>query len=106
MKIAVVGGGIAGYLAATHVSHHIPNADLFHIYDPAVPAIGVGEGTLPFFRRWLDRITGLSFAELQAQCGITWKKGIRCSSDGDRLRPIREPHGRLPDRTAGSLSFR
>lgn len=82
--IAIIGGGTAGTMCATHLSRALPHHPLYHIYDPALPAIGVGEGTLPSFRHWLHTLTDLSFAELQAQYGITLKRGIRFEGWGQR----------------------
>jgi tryptophan halogenase len=76
MKIAVIGGGTAGYIAASHISKHFPQFDLYHIYDSTIPTIGVGEGTIPYFLTWLDKITNLSYAELEKRCHITRKFGI------------------------------
>ncbi|WP_066384615.1 MULTISPECIES: tryptophan 7-halogenase [unclassified Anabaena] len=76
MKIAVIGGGTAGYIAASHISKHFPQFDLYHIYDSTIPSIGVGEGTTPYFLTWLDKITNLSYEQLEKRCHITRKFGI------------------------------
>ncbi len=36
MKIAVIGGGTTGYIAASHISKHFPQFDLYHIFDSAM----------------------------------------------------------------------
>ena len=77
MRIAVLGGGTAGYLAAAHISHFFPGADLVHIFDSQISPIGVGEGTLPAFKRWLDAVTGAPFAKLAETCHATKKLGVR-----------------------------
>lgn len=77
MRVVVIGGGTAGFMAAAHVSRHVPGAELIHIFDPSLPPIGVGEGSLPRFPPWLDSVTGLPFEQLAARCGITYKLGIR-----------------------------
>ncbi len=46
MRIVVLGGGTAGYMAAAHISRFFPEADLVHIFDSRISPIGVGEGTL------------------------------------------------------------
>lgn len=76
MKIAVIGGGTSGYIAASHISKHFPQFDLYHIYDSTIPTIGVGEGTTPYFLDWLERITNFSYEELEKRCSITRKFGI------------------------------
>jgi tryptophan halogenase len=84
MKIAVIGGGTTGYIAASHISKHFPQFDLYHIFDSAIPTIGVGEGTIPCFLEWLDKITGLSYSELEKRCHITRKFGIRFENWGKK----------------------
>ena len=49
MRIAVLGGGTAGFIAAAHLTRHLPQAELVHVFDSRIPTIGVGEGTTPRF---------------------------------------------------------
>lgn len=77
MRVAIIGGGTAGYLAAAQFSRFFPDLDLVHIFDSRIAPIGVGEGTLPGFKRWLDLITGAPFAQLQELCYTTIKEGVR-----------------------------
>jgi tryptophan halogenase len=76
MKIAVIGGGTAGYIAAAHLTKYFPQFELYHIYDSRIPTIGVGEGTTPNFPTWLTDITGLYYPKLKDRCKITLKYGI------------------------------
>jgi tryptophan halogenase len=76
MKIAVIGGGTAGYIAAAHITKYFPQFELYHIYDSRIPTIGVGEGTTLYFPKWLNAITGLSYSELEEKCHVTRKFGI------------------------------
>lgn len=76
MKIAVIGGGTAGYIAAAHISKYFPQFELYHVYDSSIPTIGVGEGTTPSFVEWLNKITDLSYSALEKRCNITRKFGI------------------------------
>jgi tryptophan halogenase len=77
MKIAVLGGGTAGFIAAAHLTRYLPDAELLHIFDSRIPTIGVGEGTTPRFPGWFEEITGLGFAHLAERCGATLKRGSR-----------------------------
>jgi len=77
MRIAVLGGGTAGYLAAAHISHFFPQADLVHIFDSRISPIGVGEGTLPVFKTWLETVIGAPFSQLAEACQATRKLGVR-----------------------------
>ncbi|MEM7113870.1 MAG: tryptophan 7-halogenase [Chloroflexota bacterium] len=87
MKIGIIGGGTAGFVAAAHLSVTYPQFDLVHIYDTSIPTIGVGEGTTPPFRYWLQAKTGRSFAELEASGSLTRKYGICFEGWGQR-----QPH--------------
>jgi flavin-dependent dehydrogenase len=96
MKIAVLGGGTAGYIAAAHLTRAIPDATLLHIFDSRIPTIGVGEGTTPRFPVWFEEVTGLGFADLAERCGATLKMGTRFDGWGPagegflhRFQPIR-----------------
>jgi len=84
LRVAVIGGGTAGYLAAAHISRFFPDVELVHIFDSQIAPIGVGEGTLPGFKRWLDLITGASFSDLAEACHATVKKGIRFEGWGTK----------------------
>lgn len=75
MRIAVIGGGTAGVIAAAHLTRRLPEAELLHVFDSRIPTIGVGEGTTPRFPLWLEETTGLGFADLAARCGATLKRG-------------------------------
>jgi hypothetical protein len=96
MKIAVLGGGTAGFIAAAHLSRYLPRAELVHIFDSRIATIGVGEGTTPRFPHWYEEITGRGFPELAERCGATLKKGTRFDGWGrngcdflHRFQPVR-----------------
>lgn len=84
MRIAVIGGGTAGFMAAAHISAYHPEASLIHIFDPRIPIIGVGEGTNPDFPPWLMGVTGLTYEELARDCSATKKYGIQYENWGRR----------------------
>jgi tryptophan halogenase len=88
IKIAVIGGGTAGYIAAAHLTKHFPKFKLYHIYDSKIPSIGVGEGTLPIFVSWLKEISELEEADLELslknECDMTKKWGIKFENWGDQ----------------------
>ncbi len=101
MRIAVIGGGTAGFIAAAHVTRSLPEAELLHVFDSSIPTIGVGEGTTPRFPVWLEEVTGLGFSDLAERCGATLKNGTRFDGWGvhgsefvNRFQPV--PADRLP----------
>ncbi len=73
-KIAVLGRGTAGSLAAASVTRLLPEGEyeLHHIYDSRIPVIGVGEGSWPSLVQELHRLTGLpyEFEELMEAGGV------------------------------------
>ena len=73
--IVVVGGGSAGWLAAgVLAAEHALRVTL--VESPAVPTIGVGEGTWPSMRDTLHRI-GVSEADFFRECDASFKQGSR-----------------------------
>ena len=84
LRVAIVGGGTAGYIAATHLSKHFPQFDLYHVFDASIPPIGVGEGTTLNFPPWLSEVTGVSEQELVERCHVTRKFGIKFENWGTR----------------------
>ena len=77
-KIAVVGRGTAGCLAAASVTRLHPDSDheLHHIYDSRIPVIGVGEGSWPSLVQELRRLTGLPHETVQQRLKGTRKYGV------------------------------
>ena len=78
-RIAIVGAGTAGWLAANHLGSELNAEDdieITVIESPDVPTIGVGEGTVPYIMKGLERF-GISEAELLVSCDATFKQGIK-----------------------------
>ena len=88
-KIAVVGRGTAGSLAAATVARLHPDSDheLHHIYDSRIPVIGVGEGSWPGLVEQLQQLTSLPHEAVQQRLHGTRKYGVayegwgRCNRD-------------------------
>ena len=87
-KIAVVGRGTAGSLAAAAVSRLPPEGDreLHHIYDSRIPVIGVGEGSWPSLVPHLEQLTGLPGDTVQRRLRGTRKYGVAFEGWGRRNR--------------------
>ena len=78
-KIAIVGGGTAGWLAANHLGKEMLNRQgisVTLIESPDIPPIGVGEGTVPDIRHTLKSF-GISEADFIKQCDVTFKQSIK-----------------------------
>ena len=87
-KLAVVGRGTAGSMAAASVTHALRDTDheLHHIYDSRIPVIGVGEGSWPSLVRGLQRLTNLSLDAIQTRVNGTRKYGVAFEGWGRRDR--------------------
>ena len=87
-KIAVVGRGTAGSLAAASVTrlHPDPDHELHHIYDSRIPVIGVGEGSWPSLVQELQRLTDLPHETVQQRLNGTRKYGVAFEGWGRRNR--------------------
>jgi len=87
-RIAVVGRGTAGSLAAASVTRLHPDSDheLHHIYDSRIPAIGVGEGSWPSLVQELQRLTKLPHETVQQRLKGTRKYGVAFEGWGRRSR--------------------
>ncbi|MXX65987.1 MAG: tryptophan 7-halogenase [Chloroflexi bacterium] len=85
-KIAVVGRGTAGALAAASVSRLHPERDheLHHVYDSRIPVVGVGEGSWPSLVRELQQLTQLPHETVQQRLNGTRKFGNRFEGWGRR----------------------
>lgn len=89
-RVAILGGGAAGFIAAAHLTRRFPGFELFHIYDTRIPTIGVGEGTTPLFPAWIRDITGLDDTEIRRRCRMTKKHGLYFENWGTRRTPFQE----------------
>jgi tryptophan halogenase len=78
-RIAILGGGTAGWLAANHLAVELraeQDISITVIESAEIGIIGVGEGTVPHIRKSLMKF-GISEAELLAECDATFKVGIK-----------------------------
>ena len=87
-KIAVIGRGTAGSLAAASVTRLHPDTDheLHHIYDSRIPVIGVGEGSWPSLVQEVQELTGLPHEAVQQRLKGTRKYGVAFEGWGRRGR--------------------
>ncbi len=87
-RVAVIGRGTAGSLAAAAVArlHPDPDHELHHIYDSRIPTLGVGEGTWPSLLPYLEQLTNLSDETIQQSVNGTRKYGLAFEGWGVRNR--------------------
>lgn len=78
-RIAILGGGTAGWLAANHLGCELcadADVEITVIESADVPIIGVGEGTVPAIKTSLRKF-GIAEADLMVACDTTFKHGIK-----------------------------
>ena len=81
MRIIVVGGGSAGWIAAATLQSRLNGkgrgpVNITVLASPQTPPIGVGEATIPTFRSMLKSF-GVSEPAFMRACNATFKHGIR-----------------------------
>ncbi|MBT9384350.1 tryptophan 7-halogenase [Pseudooceanicola sp. CBS1P-1] len=81
MRVVIVGGGSAGWIAAATLQAHLNGTgpgpvSISVVESPDTPRIGVGEATIPTFRDMLRRF-GLSERAFLSACDASFKHGIR-----------------------------
>ncbi len=87
-RVAIVGGGTAGWLAANHLGVELardPEIEITLIESKDIPIIGVGEGTVPQIKATLKKF-GIAEVDLLSCCDATFKQGIKFANwmDADK----------------------
>lgn len=77
-KIAVIGGGTAGWIAATLLNRHWHKLgiEVTLVESPEIGVIGVGEGSTPQMKSFFDDI-GVAETQWMPECSATYKNGIK-----------------------------
>lgn len=78
MKIVILGGGTAGWMCAAQFAHRwvARGYDITVVDSSTIGTVGVGEGTTPSMKQFLDEIN-VSEKEWMSECNATYKSGIR-----------------------------
>lgn len=74
-KIAVVGSGTAGLVAALILKTRFENIQIDIIHSSQIGILGVGEGSTEHFQDFIEFV-GISHSDLIKHCGATYKLGI------------------------------
>ena len=83
LRIVILGGGTAGWMAANLFAHAWPSAQIIVIESPEIGIIGVGEGSTPQLKAFFDRL-GIAEADWMPACNATYKNGIEFCGWSDR----------------------
>lgn len=95
-SICIVGGGTAGWMAATLLSSVLPahRMQITLIESPDVATIGVGESTVPSIMEFLHRCQ-IPLKDFVKATSATFKLGIRFDDWGGREHRYFHPFGRV-----------
>lgn len=75
-RIAILGGGTAGWMAAALMQQHWPDSTITLIESPDIGIIGVGEGSTPQLKALFDTL-GIAETDWMPRANATYKAGIR-----------------------------
>ena len=75
-KFVVVGGGVAGWLAALTLQGSYPNTTITVVESSKIGSVGVGESTTPQIIQLFDEL-GISVSDLLKNTNATIKNGIK-----------------------------
>lgn len=104
LRVVVVGGGTAGWMAAAALARLLPHRAAVHLVESeAIGIVGVGEATLPHIRGFNERL-GIPEAEFMARTRATFKLGIEFRDWGRRGESYIHPFGTF-GRGAGEIDF-
>ena len=76
LRIAILGGGTAGWMAACLMAKAWPAARITLVESPEIGIIGVGEGSTPQFAAFFAGL-GIADADWMPRVNATYKTGIR-----------------------------
>lgn len=77
-NIVVLGGGTAGWMAASYLGKALgPAMNITVLEAPAIPKIGVGEATVPNLHKVFFDFLGLPEEEWMRECNASFKLGVR-----------------------------
>jgi tryptophan halogenase len=76
-RVAILGGGTAGWFTALALRAQLPWLDVTVIETPRIPIIGVGEASVPSLVAFLHHYLKLDILEFTREVKPTWKEGIR-----------------------------
>lgn len=82
-RIAILGGGTAGWMAANLIAHRWGGERVTLVESPDIGIIGVGEGSTPQLKTLFDML-GIAEAEWMPKCNATYKNGIRFNRWSER----------------------
>lgn len=75
--VVILGGGTAGWMAASYLKKAYPSVNFTLMEAPAIPRIGVGEATIPNLQRVFFDFLGIEEDEWMRHCNAAFKVAVR-----------------------------
>ena len=76
-NVVILGGGTAGWMAASYLKKAFPDVNITLMEAPAIPKIGVGEATIPNLQKVFFDFLGLEESQWMRHCNAAFKCAIR-----------------------------
>jgi hypothetical protein len=76
-NVVIVGGGTAGWMAASYLKKLYPGLNIKLLEAPTIPKIGVGEATIPILQRAFFSVLGLEEDEWMKHCNAAFKCAVK-----------------------------
>jgi tryptophan 6-halogenase len=89
-NVLILGGGTAGWMAASYLKKAFPALNLTLVEAPGIPKIGVGEATIPNLQKVFFDFLGLEEEDWMRRCNAAFKCAIRFEN-------WRKPRSQGPD---------
>lgn len=101
IKVVVLGGGTAGWMAAAGLAKLLPaSTSVTLVESEGIGIVGVGEATLPHIRAYVERL-GIDEAEFMKATHATYKLGIDFRDFGRIGESYIHPFGSFGEEVAG-----
>src|SRR5688572_14776818 len=76
-NVVILGGGTAGWMAASYLKRAFPDLNISLLEAPTIPKIGVGEATIPNLQKVFFDFLGLEEDQWMRHCNAAFKCAIR-----------------------------
>jgi tryptophan halogenase len=76
-NVVVLGGGTAGWMAASYLKKAYPSLNITLMEAPSIPKIGVGEATIPNLQKTFFDFLGIPEEEWMKRCNAAFKCAIK-----------------------------
>src|SRR4051812_45236956 len=76
-SVVIVGGGTAGWMAASYLKRAFPSLNITLVEAATIPKIGVGEATVPNLQKVFYDFLGIPEEEWMRECNAAFKTAVK-----------------------------